>query len=186
MQRPILSRMCETFIKIDIEPTAFHQSVFQTIKTKLYPTIEQLKKDGKVDWYSFLIHSRQSGVPTTVDDNNAYFHIRFSLSKDVIEKDVLETLPDFCVMTRKAPLSGVESISMGKTKYNTSLRKHEGIEEVWRIIGEQSELMLKVFDSYKDDAVIPLEEIGSLLHYFHNMVQFSMYQCSKCGSAIQL
>ena len=82
MQRPTLSRMYETFIKINPQPDPLHQIIFQTIKTKVYPTIEQLKKDAKVDWYSFLIHSRRSGVPTTDDDNNAYFHIRFSLPKE--------------------------------------------------------------------------------------------------------
>lgn len=89
-------------------------------------------------------------------------------------------------MTRKASLSSVESISLGETKYNPSLRKHEGIEEVWRIIGEQSELLLKVFDSYKDGAVIPLEEIASLLHYFHNMVAISAIQCPNCKEIIQI
>jgi hypothetical protein len=185
MQRPTLNRMYETFIKIGTLPMTY-QHIFSLIKTKVYLTVKRLKKDGKVDWYSFLIHSRESGVPTTVDDNNLYFHIRFSLSKDVNEKDVSATIPDFCVMTRKAPLSGIESISMSKTKYNPSLRKHEGIEEVWRILGEQSELMLKVFDSYKDDAIIPVEEIGSLLHYFHNMVQISAIQCPNCKQIIPL
>ena len=70
---------------------------------------------------------------------------------------------------------------MGKTKCNTSLRKHEGIEEIWRIIGEQSELVLKVFDIYKDDVVIPIEEIVSFLHYSHNMVQISAIRCPSCG-----
>lgn len=186
MQRPTLSRMYETFIKIDLQPDAFYQSIFQTIKTKVHPAIKQLKKNGKVDWYSFLIHNRQSGVPTTNDDNNLYFHVRFSLSKDVDEKEVLKAFPAFCVMTRKASLLGVKSISLGETKYNPSLRKHEGIEEVWRIIGEQTELMLKVFDSYKDDVVIPLEEIGSFLHYFHNMASISAIQCPNCKKIIPL
>jgi hypothetical protein len=179
--------MYETFIKINSRPEFFHQIIFQTIKTKVYATIEQLKKTGEVEWYSFLIHGRLSGVPTTIDDNNAYFHIRFSLSKEADEKEVLKSLPDFCVMTKKVNPASVESISVTSTMmYNPSLRKHEGIEEVWRIIGEQTELLLKVFDSYKDDAVIPLDEINSFLHYFHNMVQFSAYRCSNCGSIIQI
>lgn len=86
MQRPTLDRMYETFIKIDLEPNEFHQSAFRTIRTKVYPAIERLTKDGKVDWYSFLIHSRHSGVPTTIDDDNLYFHVRFSLSKDLMKK----------------------------------------------------------------------------------------------------
>jgi hypothetical protein len=185
MQRPILSRMYETFIKIGTIPMTY-QHIFSLIITKVYLTIEQLKKDGKVDWYSFLIHSRESGVPTTIDDNNIYFHIRFSLSKEATD-EVLKSLPDFCVLTRKVKPASVDSISVTATMiYNPSLRKQEGIDEVWRIIGEQSELMLKVFDSYKDDAIVPVEEIGSLLHYFHNMVQISAIQCPNCKQIIPL
>jgi muconolactone delta-isomerase len=181
MQRPTLSRMYETFIKIDPHPDPLHQIIFQTIKTKVYPTIEQLKKDGKVDWYSFLIHNRRSGVPTTSDDNNAYFHIRFSLSKEADKEQILKSIPDFCVMTRKVNPSSVESISISTTmKFNPSLLKQGGIEEIWRIIGDQSEFFLNVFERYKDDVVIPVEEIWSLLHYFHNMVGLSAIQCQNC------
>jgi hypothetical protein len=148
MKRPILSRMYETFIKIDPRPDPLHQIIFQTIKTKVYPTIEQLKKDGKVDWHSFLIHNRRSGVPTTDDDNNAYFHIRFSLSKEANEDEILKILPDFCVLTRKVNPSNVKSISISNTM--------------------------------KYDVVIPVEEIWSLLHYFHNMVGLSVIQCQNC------
>jgi muconolactone delta-isomerase len=185
MQRPTLNRRYETFIKINPQPDPQHQIIFQTIKTKVYPTIEQLKKDGKVDWYSFLIHGKSSGVPTTNDDNNAYFHIRFSISKEADEEQVLKSIPDFCVMTGKVNPSSVESISIGNTiKFNPSLLKQGEIEEIWRIIGEQSEFLLNVFERYKDDVVIPVEEIWSFLHYFHNMVGLSVVQCRNCKTTL--
>ena len=181
MQRPTLTRMYETFIKIGLLSIVTHQDIFHTIKTKVYPTVEQLKKDGNADWYSFLIHGRSSGnIPTVIDDNSAYFHIRFSLSKGADEEKVLKLLPDFCLMSRKANLSSVESISISSAmKYNPTLLKQEGIAEVWRIIGEQSEFFLNVFGRYKDNTIIPVQEIWSYLHYFHNMVGLSV-QCPNC------
>lgn len=186
MQPPTLDQMYETFIKIDTTTNQKQQPIFEIIKTKLLPAIKQLKTEWNVDWYSFLIHTGSSGVPTTVDDNTPYFHIRFSIPIDIDKDRLLKSLPDYCLMTRKIdpPLT---SISVSSTlKYNPSLHKKEGIDAVWRIIGEQSELILKIFDSYKDNVVIPPEEIWSMLHYFHNMVGMSAIQCPNCGKVIML
>ena len=179
MQRPKLNQMYETFIKIGLLSDVTPQDIFQIIKTKVHLAVEHLKK-CEVDWYCFLIHGRISGVPTAIDDDNAYFHIRFSLSKEGDSERALESLPDFSLMTRKIQQSKVEAISISSTiKYDTSLLKQEGIEEVWRIIGEQSEFFLRVFDSYKNNISIPIHEIWSFLHYFHNMVGLSV-QCPNC------
>ncbi len=171
--------MYETFIQIGLLSNVTPEDIFQIIKTKVYLTVEQLKK-SEVDWYCFLIHGRISGVPTKIDDDNAYFHIRFSLSKESDREKALKSLPDFCVMTRKIQPSDVEAISISSTmNFDQSLLKQEGIEEVWRIIGEQSEFFLRVFESYKDNTAIPTLEIWSFLHYFHNMVGLSV-QCPNC------
>lgn len=179
MKKPTLDRMYETFIKIGTFPMPY-QDIFQTIKAKLYPTVMKLIDEDKINWYSFLIHDKGSGVPTTDDDVNGYLHIRFSLSNENVKDAFIEGLPDFCVMTRKVNLTSVQSISFEGGKYNPSLRKHDSIEEVWRIIGEQSELIITILDSYKDDVIIPPQEIGSHLHYFLNMVQMSVIKCPNC------
>lgn len=184
MDSPDLDQMYETFIRIGTV-TTWQQPIFEGIKTKLAPTIEQLKREWNIKWYSFLIHTRQSGVPTVETDNNGYFHIRFSMPKDVDEENLLRSLPDYCLMTRKIE-PPLKTITFSGGGYNPSLHNKEGIEAVWQIIGEQSELILKIFDSYKKNINIPPQEIGSLLHYFHNMVGAFVIQCPKCESLIQI
>ncbi len=185
MQKPTLNKMCETFIKIGAPSAITHDHIFQVIKTKVYLAISQIKKDGLVDWYSFLIHNKDAGnIPTTVDDVNFYFHIRFSLSENNNLESVMNSLPSFCLMTRKVDPASIESISIGNAnKFNTSLLKQEVIEEVWRTIGEQSEFFLNAFERYKDDVAIPVHEIWALLHYFHNMVGLSA-QCPQCKTIL--
>ena len=82
MEKPDLNRMWETFIKIGLptDPSTFNR-VIHMIRLKMYPIISSLKKDEVINWHHFLIHGRGSGVPTTKDDDNAYFHIRFSLKR---------------------------------------------------------------------------------------------------------
>jgi len=55
--------------------------------------------------------------------------------------------------------------------FDTSLLKHEGIEEIWRIIGEQSAWLLETLDAYKENIEIPPLHIAEFLHYYSNMTQ---------------
>lgn len=185
MQQPNLDRMYETFIKIGEMPITY-SVLYEIIKTKLLPTVGQLKRDGDIEWYSFLICGKKSGVPTNSDDENSYFHLRFSLPENSDRNTVVKLLPDYCLMTRKVERTSVESVPIGNggMMHNPSLFKQEKIEEVWRIIGEQSEFILNVFNSFKDNVEIPPQEIGAFLHYCHNMVAMSAVQCKKCGTMI--
>lgn len=68
-----------------------YHDLFQTVKTKLSPTVRQLLENGLIDWYSFLIHDKKSGsIPT--EDNDFYFHLRFSVSKDKVMSEVFELI----------------------------------------------------------------------------------------------
>jgi len=75
MNKPDLERMWETFIKIS--PVDF----LDVIRFKAKPVIFGLRDKNIIDWFCFLIHDRNSGVPTSQDDNDAYFHIRVALRK---------------------------------------------------------------------------------------------------------
>ena len=111
MQEPNLNRMWETFIKIGLPKAVPLTKSYRMIRSMVYPTILDLTQKEIIDWYCFLVHNRESGVPTTEDDDNLYFHIRFSLSKDIHPKDFL---PEYCVMTGKANYENVKQISISR------------------------------------------------------------------------
>lgn len=163
MKKPDLDQLWETFIKIptEEEPISLND-VYDTIRFKIYPVISRLRDSHILDWYCFLIHNRNSGVPTSEGDDNPYFHIRFELRENINPNDFL---PSYCVMTRKVRNEQVESI----TGVDKSLLKNEEIEEAWRIIGEQSEWLLDMLNIHKEDADIPPEQIGQFLHFYANM-----------------
>lgn len=170
MQKPNLNQMWETFIKIGLE--VHYGSLCDMIRFQIHPVISDLRQKKIIDWYCFLIHNRESGVPTTKDDNNAYWHIRFELKQDMNPKDFL---PKYCVMTRKVKLEWVADISITKTEVmDKSLFKNGKIEEAWRIIGEQSEWLLNLLDIYKEDVKITPKQILPFLHYYANMTQLQV------------
>jgi len=171
MQKPNLNQMWETFIKIPAEDNRIRLSlVYNNIRSKIYPMISHLKDNEIINWYCFLIHDRNSGVPTSENDKNPYFHIRFTLKKDVEPDKFLSCLPDYCVMTRKIRREHVESIA----GINKSVLKNEEIEEVWRIIGAQSEWLLGMLNIHKEDIDIPPQQIAQFLHFYANMTQLQV------------
>ena len=173
MQRPNLNQMWETFIKIPLEdrPITRLKIIYDIIRLKIYPMISLLKSNDMINWYCFLIHNRKSGVPTSENDNNPYFHIRFAI-KNISPQDFLKSLPNYCVMTRKIRLKHVESI-VGIDK---SLLKNEQIEEAWRIIGEQSEWVINMLNIHKEDVEtnLLLQHVVQFLHYYSNITQLQI------------
>jgi hypothetical protein len=138
------------------------------IREKVGYTVSVLKAKGKVDWYCFWIHDRNSGVPTSADDAYLYFHIRFELTKHMSPVDIL---PIYCIMTRKVERDWVKAISVDYkgTPFDVSLLKDDSVEEVWRLIGEQSEWLLNLLNRVKENGKIPASHIKGFLHQFTDM-----------------
>ena len=192
MEKPDLNRMWEAFIKIPNltqmwdafqknpnkeNMVRINNCVFNMIRFKIYPMISQLKSKGIINWYHFLIHNRESGVPSTKDDNNVYFHIRFSLKEDVAikrKKDANNFLPDNCEKHMTRQYKGVKISGIDK-----SLLKNEQIEEAWRIIGEQSEWLIEMLNIHKEDVDIPYLQVEQFLHFYFNMTQV-VFMCPCC------
>ena len=187
MQRPNLNRIWETFILIphlsesiglwEKSPSfantallkACLSNMLNIIRRQMYPL---LITNSEIEWYSFLIHNRESGgIPTTQDDNNLYFHIRVSLKDHVSPEEFKKSLPDFCVMTQQPNLEVINKITIGEgIQFDTSLLKEECIEELWRIIGEQSKWVLETVNAFKADKEVSFIHVLSILHYFDNML----------------
>jgi len=165
MNMPDLDRIWETFIQI---PSPSLLGIYvQMIRKQLAPLILDLQQRGFIDWYCFLIHDRNSGVPTTENDLHAYFHLRFALREEVSPSSFLSSLSVCCTMTRKARVEAVQSI-LG---IDSGLLKNRDIRQAWRIIGEQSEWVLKMLDIYREDADPYPTQIVQFLHFFANMTQ---------------
>ena len=157
MKQPNFSQLYETFIRID--PAS---NPIDLLRFQIRPLINRLRDERLINWYCFLIHNRESGVPTSADDRNAYFHLRFDLKKST---NKIDFLPDYCVMTRKVDRTRIESI----TGVDKSLLKDNQIEEAWKIIGA-------VFCT-----ISPVP--SQFLHFFFNMVSVRA-TCPKCGSIV--
>ncbi len=167
VEKPDLEKMWETFIRFSWDDLSSGAHI-GLIREKVADAIAILKAKGKVSWYCFAIHDKNSGVPTSTDDEYLYFHIMFSLTKHI---NPLDFLPIYCVLTRKVDPERVNAISINSrgAAFDVSLLKDESIEEVWRIIGEQCEWLLKLLHSFKDNVNIPVSHIKLFLNSYVDM-----------------
>ncbi|MBN1245565.1 hypothetical protein JXA31_08225 [Candidatus Bathyarchaeota archaeon] len=172
MEKPDLDRLWETFIRFSWDDLS-SGGYIGLIREKVVYTISVLKAKGDIGWYCFWIHDKNSGVPTSADDDYLYFHIRFTLKKHVNPVDVL---PIYCVLTRKVEPEAAKAISIDNkgSKFNVSLLKDESIEEVWRLIGEQSEWLLNLLNNFKDNVNIPVSHIQRFLNHYTDMTALVM------------
>ena len=167
MQKPDLNRLWETFIRFSWDDLSSGRQI-DLIREKVAPAISILQAKGDVDWYCFVINNRNSGVPTSEDDEDLFFHIRFALEKHINPVDVL---PSYCELTRKVNPKWVKTISIDNkgTQFDASLFKEESIEGVWKILGEQTEWLLNLLKAFKENINIPVSYVARFLHYYTDM-----------------
>jgi hypothetical protein len=172
MDKPDLNRLWETFIRFSWDDLSSGRHI-GLMREKVAHAISILKAKGGMSWYCFFIHDKNSGVPTSVDDDYLYFHIRFELKKHVSPLDIL---PIYCILTRKVEPEWVKAIPIDNkgTEFDMSLLKDESIEEEWRLIGEQSEWLLNLLNAFKENVNIPASYIERFLNYYTDMTALAI------------
>lgn len=158
-----LDNIFETFIKIpsDLQKPKFIRYVGDNI----VPLISKLKKDSIIDWFSFLVHDKTGGVPTTNDDNSSYIHIRLELNAKKKDSDLFEALPSDCLFTRKVDRKTLEEID----GIDKTMLKDNNIEEAWKLIGETSTFIIRMFEAHNNS--ISQLQVDQFLHFLANSLQ---------------
>jgi hypothetical protein len=109
-----------------------------------------------IDWFYFLFHQKPDDLA------NCYFDVIFTTN----EKDPSAFLPKHCIDTHKIPpmlsISGID----------TKALRNEDIGEAWRIIGEQSEFIINLVCSHKEDSEISAAQIVQFMHFFMNQLDY--------------
>jgi len=168
MERPELDKVWHTFVKLSPDGLRVGEHI-EVLRFKIRPVLMDLKKNGMIKWYCFLIHSKRSGVPAHLDDG-IYIHVRMGLYDNSRSAGLLAALPDYFVGTEHVPLSNLVSIA----GIDEALLKGNTIEEAWRIIGEQCEWLLDLLSIYEETASVFPNQIAQFFHYFSNITQLAV------------
>ncbi len=170
MDIPNLNSAIETFIPIptsnDAPAIAVWQNYLLLLRSHVAPLVRGLTKDGVINWYSFLVHGRQSGVPTSADDDGFYIHLRMTLADSISENELISKIPNYCLMTRRMEVTNPHSLDTVDINFLTDSR----VEIGWKILGESSEWVLQLLDSHDPQKQIPPQNVAQFLHYLGNQL----------------
>ncbi len=151
MGEPDLSRIVESFVRVGPadEPHGWQHLVL--LRTVVGPVVKELRAKGLIGWFSFLIHSGSNGVPTQSSDRDTFWHLRMELLHGCDLAALLCELPGTFEMTQQADRALLEAMSVPDPDLLVA-----GIGGAWRILGDQSALVLNMLDAYRVDA--PVED----------------------------
>jgi len=90
MEKPSLDRIWHTFVKLPSDRIGSGMHI-DILRFKIRPALLDLKNRGIIDWYSFLIHDKKSGVPAQLEEG--LYYIRVALNENIGPSDLLATLP---------------------------------------------------------------------------------------------
>jgi hypothetical protein len=169
-ERPNLERVIETFIPIGVSKEAVSQQFWQDylhlLRSVVAPLVRDLRGKGAIDWYCFLVHDRESGVPTSADDEKSYVHLRMSLTKTSDEAEFIKGLPSFCRFSRRMSFPNPSSLD----RVDIQALAQGQVEQGWKILGESSEWVLKMLDAHDPGKPIPRQNVVQFLHYLGNQL----------------
>lgn len=170
MDAPNLQAVIETFIRIEVQESVPGISVWQNylelLRSNVAPLVRNLMHKKTISWYSFLVHTRQSGVPTSLDDNGIYVHLRMALTNPTSKIDFIRALPSFCLMTRKMPIPNLPSLDNVDIQFLAGAQ----VEQGWKILGESSEWVLQLLDCHDPKKLVLPQNVAQFLHYLGNQL----------------
>ena len=145
-------------------------AILRLLQREVVPLIRRLENRSmrQISGYFFLIHNRESGVPTTADDRSAYIHMRLYFCGVRSRAAVQKLLGGEWVMTRAIYDEGTSIAGI-----DPKFIRGGSVDAIREILKKQSELALQIVRTYTDD-VDPLALIGQVrqcLHYLSNMLQ---------------
>jgi len=136
------------------------------LRTEVAPLVHDLRGRNLIGWFSFLVHDRASGVPTTPEDPAAYLHLRFERLTGVDYNTLVAALPDYCVFSQ--PVRLVDELSLQPADH-TALVAPE-VATGWALFGASSEWALHFACAHRDDRSLPMNNLRQFLHYLGNQL----------------
>lgn len=99
MERPNLNNVLECFVSIpdgkdNLE--SWHNYI-ECMRIKVIPLLNDLRKKGFIEWYSFLVHGNRHISATFAGPSNFYVHLRVEIVESAGMQQVQDFLPNFCI-----------------------------------------------------------------------------------------
>lgn len=168
MRRPYLDSVWETFVRIGPCRRATFDAGrhVEVLRRYVIPAIEVLRIDR--GWFHLMIHDDVTFGVGHSPRGDALWHLRLSLHPSVDFDQFCQSLPAQFESTRMLSIDSIQRIP----GINASLVKSHDIADCWRLLGEQTEWLLKAVRAYREDADASAiaRDLYQYAHLFENPI----------------
>lgn len=134
------------------------------LRDDVIPMIRSMQHREHLKWYCFLIHDYlQLSDRLPKDDENFYIHLRLCPT-DNINLAILQTnLTEKCIKSKMTKLGKIAGVRQ-------EMLLNDDWMNAWWVIGEISDMALKLIEAHKGDEIVPVEQFLQFYHYATNMI----------------
>jgi hypothetical protein len=156
MRIPNLSRIVETHVPIaSPDPDA----IVEKIRKQVLPVIRKLGREGKLQWYSLLLHGMRHLEGGDPQDQTLIIHLRLEPSSDLSIDDFVAALPSHFVSPHPVILSEITGLG-GRYLQNNDWAF------AWAVIGSAATFVLDVVEAHPQN--LPPSQTIQFLHFITN------------------
>jgi len=163
METPNLDRVIDTYVPIEYDESSDSDklsSYLEILRTVVLPNIRKMQKEGRLRWFSFLIHGTgHLGGREPPDPDKLFIHIR-------LEPSLEEDLSRFVKRLPKAFLKPRQWYYQGMSGIDKDILTEDDWTTAWRLLGEGSEWVLKLVESHTE--CLTRKQALQFLHFLTN------------------
>lgn len=156
MKKPDLTRIVDTYVKIDASNIKVY---LQQLKKEILPQIRAQQRDGKIRWFSFLLHGSRHLQGRESNEKAYFIHLRIEPSTEITTEEFAKQLPTHFknpIPSKISEMSGVDRKTL----------EGDDWAQAWAILGEASEWILSMLERHKD--IPSVQQIVQYLHFLTN------------------
>jgi hypothetical protein len=156
LECPNLARVVETHVQT---PTGDVTEYLVRLRTQVVPAIRALQSDGRIRWYSFLLHPAKQLLGRPETDEAWVIHLRLEPATGLEVEEFIVGLPAIFETPVLRPLADFDGP-------DPSLIVQADWAHAWRIVGESSEWVACMLEAHPGN--LSVEQIAHFLHYISN------------------
>lgn len=151
----------DTLIKLN---NLEYDNCIMQLRDDVIPMIRTMQSRGVLQWFCFLIHDYlQLSDRLPKNDENFYIHLRLCPAENIDVATLQKQLSKKCFKTKITKLGKIAGVRQ-------EILLNDDWMNAWWVIGEISDMALKLIEAHKRDEIVPVEQFLQFYHYATNMI----------------
>ena len=156
MKVPNLNRIVDTYVPVSSND---FPAYLEQLRRDVLPYICRLQSDGRLRWFSFLLHEARHLDGREPEDGRLFLHLRLERATDLGVQDFFDLLPKHFLKPNEKTFKEIEGL-------DGSVYRDDNPANGWKIHGAASEWVICLLEGYEEGPL--LEHVLQFMHFITN------------------